>query len=167
MNKKKMIVIGSISLAVIAAIVATVILLMSVFGGGSGAFTVKAGEATVEKGGIVKVPIEVSGNPGFCAAMFSVNYDGEVLEYLGFENGDVVGQCEVAPSGNKVVAILENSEAADNEKNGTLYTLKFTAIGNSGAESDIKLELEKEGSFINIDEKVVTPDIENGKVTIK
>lgn len=179
MDKKKMIIISSIAAAVIVAIVGVVILLSTVFSGDNGdstdkapvsaggSITVNVGSAEAENGAIVKVPVTVSNNSGFTASLVNVTFDGKVLEYMGYEKGDVINDYEFVPADNAVSILHSEPELKDTTKNGTLYTLKFKVVGKSGEKSEVKLNIPDDGGFINLDEKDVVPKITNGTVTVK
>ena len=180
MNKKKMIIIGSIAAAVVAAVVVTVVLFTTVFGGNnpdkdsssqtnatSGKINVNVGSVEAEEESIVKVPVTVSNNPGFTAHLVNVTFDGKVIEYMGYEKGDVISDYEFVPGDNSVSILHSEAELKDTTNNGTMYTLKFRVIGKSGDKSDVKINVPSDGGFINLDEKDLEPIITNGAVTVK
>ena len=171
MDKKKIIIIGSIAAAVIIAIVCAILLLPNIFGGGNGdakgKFAVTVESAEAEADGIVKVPVTVENNPGFTASLVNVTFDGKVLEYMGYEKGDVISDYEFVPKDNSVSILHSEAELKDTTKNGTMYTLKFKVIGKAGDKSEVKLNIPEDGGFINLEEKDVAPVITNGTVTVK
>jgi len=171
MNKKKIIIISSIAAAVIAAVVVTIVLLTTVFGGNkedsSGKFTVTIGSAETKAESIVKVPVTVSGNPGFTASLVNITFDGKVLEYMGYEKGEVISDYEFVPADNSVSILHSEAELKDTNKNGTMYTLKFRVVGKAGDESKVELKIPDDGGFINLEEQDVVPEIKNGTVTVK
>jgi len=178
MDKKKIIIISSIAVAVIIAIVGAILLFSTVFSsdkddktpssqtsatGGNITVTVESAEA--QPGSVVKVPVKVSDNSGFMASLIEISYDGKVLEYMDYEKGDVITDYEFVNGDNKIQFL--NAENENTTKNGTMFTLKFRVIGKSGDKSDIKISATDNGGFINFDEQDVKPTINNGTVTVK
>ncbi len=188
--KKKIIIIVAIAVVVVAAVVGTVFGLSSLFSGDAGSKTevstpvsseetantestesvkefageasVKVGSAEASKDGIVKVPVTIEKNPGFVASLMTFTYDNTVIKYMGYEKGDVIKDYQFDATDNTVKFL--NLENEDTDKTGTLFTLKFQVVGDSGKTSDVKLAIE---DMINYDEKDIKTEIENGKVTVK
>lgn len=122
---------------------------------------ITVGTAEGKKGSIVKVPVEISNNPGFMAAMFNFKYDNTVVKYLGYEKGEVLTDYQfVDDKGTLKFLCLENGDVATN---GVLFYVKFEVLKGS-AESDIELTVD---DVVNYNEKSIKTTAENGKITVK
>ena len=161
MSKKKIIIIASIIVAVILAIVGTILLLTNVFSdGASGPAVITVGSAKGEKGDIVKIPVDISNNPGIGAEMFTFTYDSEAVKYIGYEKGDVLSDYEFADNNGTLKFLgLENGDV---DKNGNLFTLKFEILGKKGSDIGITVE-----DIINFDEQNIENTAKGGKITVK
>lgn len=129
---------------------------------------VVAVSSSVEKGGIAKVSLNLSNNPGIWGLKFNVGYNHEVMTLKSVNVGDVFTEGEVTlpdrldkeqflfyASGNKI----ENISA-----NGTLAVLEFQISENATiGEYAISLEFIQS---INVDGNDVSVQMTNGKVTV-
>lgn len=206
--KKKIIIISAIAIGVAAAIIASVILLVSLFSASkntdlssesslvessaavdvdtsdktdskpteskdntqssdnqekdkSGIAKVTVGTVSGSKGDIVKVPVKMSGNPGFVAALMSFKYDTSAVKYIGYEKGTFLTDYEFADNNGVLKFLcLENKDV---KKNGLLFNIKFEILKDS-AESDIKLDIE---DIVNYDEESIKFQAESGKIKKK
>ena len=180
--KKKIIIISAIAVVVIGAIIGSIFGLSSLFSadkGGNpseesvltsaneetdkkdGKTKITVGNAEGKKGSIVKVPVNISGNPGFTAALLNFKYDTSVVKYIGYEKGELLTDYEFADDkGSLKFLCLENKDV---NKDGLLFNIKFEILKDS-AETDIELSVE---DVVNYNEKSVKTASTNGKITSK
>lgn len=186
MKNKNIIIIVAISVAALAVLIGGIIWGVSEFGGDAGKDkestsqtdsdkkddtsaeeTVSGGkleteDVKVNAGGTVTVPIKLDKNPGINACQLIFEYDTNALTLVGFENGDILDQCE--SNGNMV--IIYDSGIKDITKNGTLVTLEF-AVKNSAAKGEYQVKLAADSMIVNADEAVVIADISLGSVVVE
>lgn len=169
MSKKKLIIIISIVVAVALAIAGTTILLINLFSDGSakansgksnGPALITVGSVEGSKGDIVKVPVEISNNPGIGAEMFTFTYDSTAVKYIGYEKGDVLSDYEFSDN-NGTLKFL-GLEDGDVDKNGTMFTLKFEILDKKGSDIEITVN-----DIINYDEQSIENTAKGGKIKVK
>lgn len=127
-----------------------------------------AGCGGAKEGDVVKVPIELTKNPGMVAAQFVVEYDADKLTFLGYNNGEIFEECETHDANGKINVVMVkdfSKSMADVTEKGTLLTLKFQ-IKNGAGKGKIKFTL-GDSQFINTNEKEVKPTIEIAEIKIK
>ncbi|MBR7132577.1 MAG: hypothetical protein IKD04_03510 [Clostridia bacterium] len=165
MNKKVVIIVAAVVLAVALVITGTVLILESSFGGSaSGDPTITVGTVSGSKGDTVKVPVEISSNPGIMAFLLEFNYDKEALEYTGYKEGDFLTGYDVnATEGTVKFLNLEDNDVA---KNGVLIYLEFKILDGAAAKNDIKLVI-GENSICNYNEEVIEVTAKDGSVKVK
>ncbi len=127
---------------------------------------IKAADVTVEEGGSVSVPIEVSGNTGICGATLCINYDSRLV-LTGVSKGDALPTLTMTPPGNfsaNPIKILWDGLEQDTT-DGVMATLTFTVPDENGT-YDI--------SVSNVDEDIVDGDLnlidttlEKGSITVQ
>lgn len=168
MTKKKIIVIVAAVVAAIALFAGLGVYLSSVFSSGgtskSEKATITVGSVSGEVGKSVKVPVELSGNPGAMGFFLQFEFDNEALEYISFEKGSLLTDCEVS-GGNgslKLISVEDN----DVKKDGTLVYLTFKVRDGASGNSEIKLICD-ENSVCNYDEESVAINAVNGKISVK
>ena len=119
------------------------------------------GKVSGKKGKIVKVPVEISNNPGFMASLLSFKYDNTAIKYVGYEKGNVLTDYEFADKDGVLKFLgLENKDV---NKNGLLFNLKFEIL-KDGADANIELVVE---DIVNYDEQSVAATITSGKISEK
>jgi len=124
--------------------------------------------SSVEKGGIAKVSLKLSNNPGIWGLKFNVGYNHDVMTLKTVNVGDVFAEGEVTlpesldkeqfvfyASGNKIENISTN---------GTLAVLEFQ-ISDTAVAADYAVSLELTQS-INVDGDDVNITMTSGKVTV-
>lgn len=162
MNKKT--VIGIICIAVAVVIVAVgAVLLLSKGGVISSAPTITVENAKGNKGDVVSVPVKISGNPGFMAMMVDFEYDKDALKYIGYDEGNVISNYQFAEDEGKVKML--NLEDADTKKNGTLLSLKFEILTDNSQDSEVKV-VAGDDSVCNSQEELIKVKTKNGKITL-
>lgn len=166
MNKKKMIIIIVSAIVAVAVLVGLGIFLSGFFksGSSSGEPTVTAGEVSGSAGDTVTVPVKFTGNPGAMGFFLEFKYDNEKLEYVSFEKGNLITDCEVADSKGtlKMVSVEDN----DVKKDGTLINIKFKIKDGASGESKVDV-ICGENSICNYDEKSISAKAVAGKVIIE
>lgn len=121
-----------------------------------------------EKGGIVKVALKLSNNPGIWGLKFQVGYNHDVMTLKTVNVGDVFKQSELTlPESydkEKFVFYATGNELKNITANGTLVTLEFQ-VSDTAASKDYAISL-KLTQCINIDGKDVNVKMTDGKITV-
>ena len=175
MKNKKTLIIIIVSVAAAAAlIVGLTVWLTSVFKSdsnnnssnnkASGNATITVESVSAKTGQNIKVPVEFTGNPGAMGFLLQFDYDNEALEYLSFEKGELLTDCEVSDKDGtlRLVSVEDNNVTKD----GVLVYLTFKIKDNASGTSEIKLICD-ENSICNYDEESIAVKTVNGKVTVK
>lgn len=128
-------------------------------------------QVKAKSGEIVEVPIKITENPGIFAGQFQFIFDSNALEYVDYEKGDILDEYEVVPSDGEINCIITGNQMKDNQyvdstKNGTVITFKFK-VKSDAKKGDYTIKLGEKTMLCNIDEKVVSPKIGEGKITVK
>ncbi len=166
MKKKVVIIIAAVVVSLAVLIAAAVMFLPSLFNekvDSSSGTVISVGEVSGREGDTVKVPVKISGNPGFMACMFELEYDTKNLKYVDYKKGDFLKDYETADSDGKVRFI--SVEDGDTKENGVMVYLNFEILDGAKT-SEIKLNI-PENSICNYNEEVITAKAENGKVKVK
>lgn len=87
----------------------------------------QVGQATVIKGREVTIPVTITGNPGFAAMNFKIDYDKTRLKLTGFEDAGLTDWEVGINSGEKAAWLDEKNFSED----GPILTLKFTVLDNA------------------------------------
>ncbi len=125
---------------------------------------ISIGSAKAKVGESVKIPVEISGNPGILAWNIVFKFDSEVLEYVGYDQGDLFSDYMAFEKAGQVgVNCIENE---DIKGDGKLITLEFKVIGDDIKKTQIAVDMEK-SSICNNNEELITFTDENGTVKIK
>lgn len=171
-NKKTIIIITASVLAAVALIAGLTVWLVNVFksddksvsSGKSGDAVITVESVSEKAGKNIKIPVKFTGNPGAMGFFIQFEYDTEALEYLSFEKGELLTDCEVSEQDGtlKLVSVEDN----DITKDGVMVYLNFKIKDNATGRSEIKLICD-ENSVCNYDEQSVPVKTENGKVTVK
>lgn len=171
-NKKTIIIITASVLAAVALIAGLTVWLVNVFksddksvsSGKSGDAVITVESVSEKAGKNIKIPVKFTGNPGAMGFFLQFEYDTEALEYLSFEKGELLTDCEVSEQDGtlKLVSVEDN----DITKDGVIVYLNFKIKDNATGRSEIKLICD-ENSVCNYDEQSVPVKTENGKVTVK
>lgn len=124
------------------------------------------GSAEGKASDTVKVPISLNKNPGIFAGQYYFEYDSSVLEYVGYEEGDLFDEYSVNQTDGVINFIINAKELADVTDNGTLVILEFK-IKDDAKAGDYAITLGEKTLICNLDEQTVVPEIEEGKITVK
>lgn len=162
--KKKIIIIIAAIVAVALIAVAAIFVLPAITGGKGTTPVITVGSETASTGKTVKVPVEISQNPGFMAILLDFEYDTSALKYVNYSEGKVVEDYNISEK-DGVIKFLSLADK-DVKKNGTILYLEFEVIGDKGSETEIKLNL-AEDSICNFNEEIIKGETVNGKITIK
>lgn len=127
---------------------------------------VNAEKEDAKKGDIVDVPIKVTKNPGMMAGKFVFEYDSKALEYVDYEEGDLLNEYEVNNTDGKVTCIISNSELKDSSGKGTVIVLQFK-VKDGAKKGDYEIKYSSESQIGNLDEKYVDIEVEKAKITVK
>lgn len=117
-------------------------------------------------GDVIDVPIKLSENPGILAGMFIFEYDSKALEYVDYEQGDILDEYEVNATAGKVACVISSSALEDSKKNGTIITLQFK-VKDGAAKGDYIIKYSDESQISNLNEEWIKPQISDGKITVK
>lgn len=173
MNRKKTLVIIIASVIAATALIAGLtVWLVNVFKAddkngfagiaGNAAITVESVSGSAGKN--VRIPVKFTGNPGAMGFFLQFEYDTEALEYLSFEKGELLTDCEV--SENDGTLKLVSVEDSNITKDGVMVYLNFKIKDNATGTSEIKLICD-ENSVCNYDEQSIPVKTVNGNVTVK
>lgn len=123
-------------------------------------------EVTVSAGEIVKVPVNITKNPGMVAASLKIKYDTASLEFLGYTNEKIFEECTVHEADGivNVVSFKSNLNKDDTSK-GNMLTLKFKV--KNKAKSGTKKFTLSQYQFVNTNEKEVKVTVEIPDVKVK
>lgn len=167
MSRKKIIIITAAAVAAAALITCLAVYLVSVFkpaSGTGGEPILSVGSDSGSAGETVRVPVKFTGNPGAMGFLFDINYDDNSLEYISFENGGLLSDCEISGgSGSlKLLGVEDNDVTAD----GVIAYLTFRI--RDGASGDLALSLVcGENGICNYNEKSISVKTSDGKITVK
>ena len=151
MNKK---LIGAFKKCIVSLLLVSVIIALACGCGNS-----KAGP--YKEDDIVKIPIEVSENPGMIVAKIIVNYDASVLEYVECEDGFFTDNTVAAKDGTATCLLMAdlNESLKDVTEKGTVATLVFK-VKKGAAKGESLISVDEEASqYANISEKFVTAKV--------
>lgn len=122
-------------------------------------------DITAERGKTISVPVTISNNPGIAASALKINYNGEKLTYVGYDEGEVFENYYFKEEKNAI--LFTNIENEDSKKNGVMFYLKFKVKDNAVlGDTEIKVDATNE-SFVNFDEEFVKVGAGNAIITIK
>lgn len=117
----------------------------------------------------VELPIKYKGNPGFWIMFLEINFDPEVFEYAGIDDGDY-DKAEIVPqtyaNKGKVLLDIEGKEYADLTGDGVIATLKLNVkdtakVGNYQVNLSIG-----DGMAVDFDVNYVVPKVTSGSVYV-
>lgn len=169
MSKKKLTIIITASvLAALALIAGLIFWLTGFFKGESssdgGNTTITVGSVSDEVGKTVKVPVKLTDNPGAMGFLLRFEYDTEALEYISFEKGELLSDCEISDNnGSLTLVSVEDNDITDN---GVMVYLSFKLKDGASGKSEIKLICD-ENSVCNYDEESIPVNTVNGEITVK
>lgn len=171
MNKKKLIIIIVSAVLVTALVITGVILLLKNAFKSNGSKSSDAGEAVItvsdveaEKGTKIRVPVKISGNPGFMACMLELDYDSSSLKYVTYYKGDFL--TDYTFEDNDGVLKFIGVEDADVTKDGTLFELEFEVLKDA-KDSEISPVDGDNTALCNFDEEKLSVKTSGGKITVK
>lgn len=181
-TKKKIIIIATAAVLVLALIITgTILILKSSFSDkGTDTSSVSSlsdepvGEAVITVGSVsgsvgekIKVPVEISGNPGFMAAFLKFEYDTSSLKYVTYHKGDFLTDYEVyEDSKAKGKISFINTENGDVSDNGVMLYLEFEILEGAKS-SDVKIVTDSDTMLCNYDEQIISIKGTDGTVTVK
>lgn len=150
--KKKLI--ATIGICVIAIVVVGIIIAL-IFGIGN------RNSDIYKQGDIVKIPIEVTENPGMIIAKTVVNYDASVFEYVECEDGFFTDNAVVASDGTATCLLMADIVASSKDvtEKGTVATLVFKVKSGATAGEYLFSIDEENSEYCNLREKFVTPKV--------
>lgn len=172
MSKKNLIIIISSVAAGLVLLGALGVWLVHTFKSGNGSAAgnggtpiISVGSVSAETGKNIKVPVSFKGNPGAMGFFIEFEYNADALEYLSFEKGELLTDCEVAKAEDGKLKLV-SVEDGDIKKDGNLAYLSFKVKDGASGSSEIKA-ICGENSVCNYDEKAISVKTENGTVTVK
>ena len=122
------------------------------------------GNAEVQTGSKVSVPVYVSSNKGFMAVMASFKYDTTALKYIGYKKGNLLSSYDFDESNGTIKFI--SVENGDITKDGVAFYLEFEAIAQNPTTTPVAITINSNG-IGNKAEQYVAVDTINGNITIK
>ncbi len=120
-------------------------------------------------GSVVELPVKYTNNPGFWIMFLEINFDPDVFEYVGIENGDYE-KAEIVPqtykNKGKVLLDIEGVEYADLTGDGTIATLKL-AIKDNAKVGNYQVNYSiGDGMAVNFDVAYVVPLVKSASVYV-
>lgn len=168
MNKKVILGIGIGLIALV--LVAAIVVLVSVMGANTNGKNDPTVPAVYKEGDIVKIPIEITENPGMIIAKTVVNYDASVLDYVECEKGIFTDNTVSAKDGVATCLLMTDItvDSKDITEKGTAATLVFKVKKGAKAGDYLFSVDEKTSEYANLKEKFVSPKVSvTNKITIK
>lgn len=124
-------------------------------------------EEETKAGGEVKVPINITKNPGIVAAQLFIEYDAKSMSFVGYEEGKIFDEYEYNDTNGKLNFVINASDITEDIKsNDTLVVLKFK-INDSAKNGNYDISLKENTMFCNSAEEVVTPEIAKSSIIVK
>lgn len=164
MNKKLVLSLG-------IGLIALVLVVVLIFGMGGNTKDKNDPASTIySEGDIVRIPIEVTKNPGMIIAKTVVNYDASILDYVECEDGFFTDNTVNAKDGTATCLLMTDitADSKDITKTGTAATLVFKVKKGAKAGDCLFSVDEKASEYANLSEKFVTPEVSVvNKITIK
>ena len=133
--------------------------------------TIMVGSVEGNPGDTISVPITVENNPGIIALRIFVEYDAEVLQLTGVQDGTVFSTGK-STFNNHLEAIPytmlweDGASKVNYSSDGTLVTLTFTVLASArGGDSAVTVTYDCSSTF-NVDLVEVPFIMQNGNVTV-
>lgn len=128
---------------------------------------IKVSDIEALSGQEFNVEITLENNPGIIAMSLNVNYDPEMLTFVGASEGDFAGLSYGPTENVPFVVSWEDALHGNNSTNGTFVILRFKLNENATLdETSITLSYDEENIFdVSFDN--VPFDTENGTVSVK
>lgn len=119
-----------------------------------------------KSGDIVKIPIEVTENPGMLVAKVVLNYDSAVLDYVECEDGFFTAAQATAEDGT-ITCLAMAEGVTDITEKGTAITVVFKVRDGAKA-GEYLFTLDDSCEYASASEKFVTPKVSiTKKIKIK
>ena len=113
---------------------------------------------------LIKIPVNVSNNPGFSAGVITVNYSAADLIYQGVETAAVT-DITVGVSDVGELTILMCPDSGDVTVNGIFFYLLFEVV-DGAADNEVTVNYNAETDFADEDGKPVFFNLSNAKVDV-
>ncbi len=128
--------------------------------------SVKTPEIKTTNDETIKVPIKIDKNPGIWGCQFNFDYDTSIFEYVGYENGNLFEECDVNVNNGVIKSLITKTDLENTKKNGTIITFELK-IKEDAPKGTYELKLRDDSQIVNIEEQIVSPKINIGKVTVE
>ncbi len=128
--------------------------------------SVKTPAIKTSKNETIKVPVNIDKNPGVWGCQLNIEYDTQVFEYVGYENGKLFDECDVNVDNGVIRSLITKSALENTKKNGTIVTFEFK-VNKNAPKGTYELKLRDDYQMVNVEEQIVSPKINIGKITIK
>ncbi len=121
----------------------------------------------VKRGDEIEVPVMLDVNPGLAAMRLFLDFDTNVLEFLGAEGGSIFANFEVTNTSKSPIALVFNDASEANVTGtGVLATLKFRAAADATVdEYALSLSYNAEDVY-NVDFKDVKVAMTDGSILV-
>ena len=126
---------------------------------------VKIEDKEVTSGDTIDIPINITNNPGIAIGMFNVLYDSKVFDYVDVEKSKAFDQVDVNAKPGNVKCLVETSKMKDVKGDVSLLTFKLK-VKSGAKKGDYNIKI-VDSSFVNYGEKIISPKISDGKITVK
>ncbi len=117
------------------------------------------------KGDTVTVSVNLSGGVALWGTQVSLSYNSSELQYVSSSKGGLVASGSLNQSGSQVT-FAGQLNTSQSSKGGTIFTVKFKILKDSGASTLTVIPSGIAGDHITEDGTAVSVSSSNGKVTI-
>lgn len=140
--------------SVLLAFVMTLSLVTTALADGT-TLTVKAPDTLPKAGETFTVTVDISGNPGLCAAQYTLAFDKSVVQCTGVTLGKVLSGTLSATNGNAADgAIVACASTGEKTGDGVLCTYTFKVLKSGDADFSLT-----DGVFSGADGKMITTNV--------
>lgn len=168
MNKKKKIIILSVTTVLLATAI-SVFVFYNTRSQNKGPSLIVS-DATVEIGGEVYVNVAINKNPGISGFVVDLEYDKQLLKPIEVVQGDLISQglfnSNFEPQVNDGILKTTWFDVADIKSDGELFAVKFRVLSSEKTKTPISIKYQ-EGNIANQSLENVTLNLVDAKVIIK
>lgn len=150
-----------LSSLLVMVILVSQITLVNVFAAEASLSVNVAGRAKI--GDEVKCTVEISGNSGWGALQFRINYNKAVLEYVSDTKGSALASAATSINYyDGYINVVAYTDSDNIKENGSIIEVTFKAVATGT--SDLTLEL---SDYYDVDVNVMPCNLNNGSITVE
>lgn len=114
----------------------------------------------------IKVPVKIDKNPGIWGCQLNFDYDTSIFEYVDYKNGNLFEECDVNADNGLIRSLATKTDLENTKKNGTIITFEFK-IKEDAPKGTYELKLRDDSQMVNIEEQIISPRIDVGKIIVE